>query len=64
MRLGIATELNGYYNESYVPVLHYQKERKLEYDALGYIEQAKSLAVMKKYYKDYSFPNHNNQYVK
>ncbi|OCG61707.1 hypothetical protein A9G48_09810 [Gilliamella sp. wkB18] len=62
--IGIATELNGYYNESYVPVLQYQKERKLEYDALGYIEQAKSLAVMKKYYKDYSFPNHNNQYVK
>ncbi|MCO6548543.1 MAG: hypothetical protein J6583_12340 [Gilliamella sp.] len=62
--IGIATELNGYYNESYVPVLQYQKERKLEYDALGYIEQAKSLAVMKKYYKDYSFPNHNNLYVK
>jgi hypothetical protein len=62
--IGIATELNGYYNDTYVRVLQYQQERKLEYDALGYIEQAKSLAVMKKYHKDYSFPNHDNVYVK
>ena len=62
--VGIATELNGYYNEPYARVLQYQNERRLEYDALSYIEQAKSLAVLKEYYQDYSFPNHNNPYVK
>lgn len=62
--IGIATELNGYYNEPYARVLQYQNERRLEYEALGYIEQAKSLAVLKKYYQDYSFPNHDNYYVK
>lgn len=62
--VGIATELNGYYNEPYVRVLQYQEERRLEFDALSYIEQSKSLAVLKKYYQDYSFPNHDNYYVK
>lgn len=46
--VGIATELNGYYNEPYARVLQYQNERRLEFEALGYIEQAKSLAVLKK----------------
>lgn len=61
--VGITTELNGYYNEAYIYVLQYQNERRLEYEALGYIEEAKKLAVLKKYKDDYSFPNKNFHYI-
>lgn len=62
--VGITTELNGYYNDPYTRIIQYQQERKLEFDALTFIEQAKALVIQKEVADDYSFPNTKNSYIK
>lgn len=62
--IGVTTELNGYYNDAYVRVLQFQQERRQEYEALACIEHGKSLATLKKFSDDYSFPPEKYFYVK
>lgn len=62
--VGITTELNGYYNDPYTRIIQYQQERKLEFDALTFIAQAKALVIQKEVADDYSFPNTKNPYIK
>ncbi|MCX8728808.1 hypothetical protein J3U66_00255 [Gilliamella sp. B2969] len=62
--IGITTELNGYYNDSYVRVLQFQQERRLEYEALACIEHGKYLAGLKKFSDDYSFPPEEYYHIK
>lgn len=60
--IGIAYELNGYYNEIYDKNQQYQQEREFEFDAIASYEYAMQILIQKEFQLDFQLHYTKNPY--